>query len=55
MQGGKAKLVTMDRPMFGRSRSALKSNVTTSTATDDLRLFSLTFVGGFLFMAVYLA
>ncbi|MEA1073067.1 hypothetical protein [Sphingomonas sp. LY160] len=45
----------MGRPMFGRFQSAQKPRATASTATDDLRLFSLTFIGGFLFMAVYLA
>ena len=50
--------VTASFSSFGRrARSALGSNAprAANALTEDVRLFALTFVGGFLFMAVYLA
>ena len=42
--------------MFGRARHyVLAAAEPSPQIADDLRLFILTFVGGFLFMAVYLA
>jgi hypothetical protein len=41
---------------FGRGKSfVLAHESAASTISDDLRLFALTFVGGFLFITVYLA
>ena len=40
------------RPRPAAALSAARANPTLS---DELRLFALTFVGGFLFMSVYLA
>jgi hypothetical protein len=45
-------------PSFGRRVLAGKphaANAPASGLSDDLRLFALTFAGGFLFMSVYLA
>jgi hypothetical protein len=42
--------------VFGRSKSyAIAPQDASSNLSDDLRIFLLTFAGGFLFMAVYLA
>ncbi len=43
-------------PAFGR-KGACSAMATTgsSTLVDDLKLFALTFAGGFLFVTVYLA
>ena len=42
---------------FGRRRSALRVMVTPdrTTLADDLRLFGNAFIGGLLFMAIYLS
>ena len=44
-------------PSFGRRMLARSEPQTAGTNNigDDLRLFALTFAGGFLFMSVYLA
>jgi hypothetical protein len=39
---------------FGRKGSASAAIATHSTLVGDIRLFALTFAGGFLFMTVYL-
>ena len=42
--------------IFGRARSyAIAAESAPSGIADDLRIFALTFAGGFLFMAIYLA
>ena len=42
--------------VFGRGRSyAMAAAEPTPSLTDDLRIFLLTFGGGFLFMTIYLA
>ena len=43
--------------VFGRAKSyaMTAAEPAPSSLSDDLRIFILTFVGGFLFMAVYLA
>lgn len=42
--------------IFGRARpTAVAVAEAPSSAADDVRIFALTFVGGFLFMTVYLA
>jgi hypothetical protein len=42
--------------VYGRERPyAAAAQPEPSGIADDLRIFALTFVGGFLFMAVYLA
>jgi hypothetical protein len=42
--------------VFGRAKSyAVAAPEAPSSLSDDLRIFALTFAGGFLFMAVYLA
>ena len=41
---------------FGRGKPyVVAAAQPTSQFADDLRIFALTFVGGFLFMAIYLA
>ena len=40
---------------FGRGKPYVVAAEPASQAADDLRIFALTFVGGFLFMAIYLA
>jgi hypothetical protein len=41
---------------FGRSSSVQAAAIAVpSTLADDIRLFALTFAGGFLFMTVFLA
>ena len=40
---------------FGRKGVALAAAPRRSTFGDDLKLFALTFAGGFLFMSLYLA
>ncbi|HVF37537.1 MAG TPA: hypothetical protein VNA29_06300 [Sphingomicrobium sp.] len=48
----------MDQPRsFGRGRTYALTAPAPAPAgvSDDLRLFAMTFAGGFLFMAVYLA
>ena len=45
-------------PLFGRRVLATESHEQSHAGgglSDDLRLFALTFAGGFLFMSVYLA
>ena len=43
--------------VFGRAKSfaIAAPEPAPSSLPDDLRIFALTFIGGFLFMAVYLA
>jgi hypothetical protein len=43
--------------VFGRAKgfAIAASEPAPSSLSDDLRIFALTFVGGFLFMAIYLA
>ena len=41
--------------LFGRGRRYLLDAEMPASVADDTRLFALTFVGGFLFMSVYLA
>ena len=42
--------------ILGPARShAIAAEPAPSSAADDLRIFALTFAGGFLFMAIYLA
>jgi hypothetical protein len=43
--------------VFGRAKGYALAAVepAPSTIADDLRIFALTFAGGFLFMAIYLA
>lgn len=47
----------LTRPrLFGRAKSpALLAAAAPSRFADDLRLFALTFAGGFLFMTIFLA
>ena len=40
---------------FGRGRRYLLEMASPERVGDDARLFALTFVGGFLFMTIYLA
>lgn len=40
---------------FGRSGGVQAAIAAPSTLADDIRLFALTFAGGFLFMTVFLA
>jgi len=41
---------------FGRKGSSAAAAIPVhSTLADDVRLFALTFAGGFMFMAIYLA
>ncbi len=40
---------------FGRGRRYLLEAESVASVANDLRLFALTFVGGFIFMSVYLA
>ena len=42
--------------IFGRARpyAIAQAETTHGSIADDLRIFALTFAGGFLFMAVYL-
>lgn len=45
-------------PSFGRrvlASDAHEARPVTTGLSDDMRLFALTFAGGFLFMSVYLA
>ena len=49
---------TASAPSFGRRAQGFVDGETVRAApllSDDARLFALTFAGGFLFMAVYLA
>jgi hypothetical protein len=50
-------LAAIPTTRFGRGRrySSIIVDQPVRTVSDDLRLFALTFVGGFLFMGVYLA
>jgi hypothetical protein len=43
--------------VFGRARPyvAVVAEPVSTSLSEDFRIFALTFVGGFLFMAVYLA
>ena len=43
--------------VIGRAKSyaLAAAELAPSTIADDLRIFALTFAGGFLFMAIYLA
>ena len=42
--------------LFGRGKGfAVAAPATSSGPADDLRLFAITFTGGFLFMTVFLA
>ncbi len=43
--------------VFGRARgyAIAAAEPAPASLSDDLRIFALTFIGGFLFMAVYLA
>ena len=42
--------------VLGRARSyAIAAESAPSSIADDLRIFALTFAGGFVFMAIYLA
>ena len=43
--------------VFGRAKdyAFVAAEPAPSSASDDLRIFALTFAGGFLFMAIYLA
>ena len=49
--------VTVIKPrLFGRGKSyAAMTPAAASSLANDLRLFALTFAGGFLFMTVFLA
>lgn len=51
------KPVTAIRPrLFGRGKSfAVAAPAAPSDLADDLRLFAMTFAGGFLFVTVFLA
>ena len=52
------RLATVSVPAFGRrAQGFVMADVprVTNLLSDDARLFVLTFAGGFLFMAVYLA
>ena len=51
------KPATIVRPrLFGRGRSfVLAAPAVSSSMAKDLRLFGITFAGGFLFMTVFLA
>ncbi|MGI8932340.1 MAG: hypothetical protein ACR2FK_08190 [Sphingomicrobium sp.] len=40
---------------FGRGRRYLLEAPSAQSVSDDARLFAMTFVGGFMFMSVYLA
>ena len=40
---------------FGRGRRYLIGTELPATVANDARIFALTFIGGFLFMSVYLA
>jgi len=52
-------VIALDPRLFGRGRRYLIEMVgrhaPPAAALDDLKLFATTFVGGFLFVAVYLA
>jgi hypothetical protein len=43
------------RQLGGRNAAAACAAVETSSFANDLRLFALTFVGGFLFTTIFLA
>ncbi len=50
--------VRLAKPLLGRRKRVVVAGAEPRAANalaDDLRLFALTFAGGFLFMAVYLA
>ena len=44
----------MPARFFGRGRRYLVDADVTASVANDARIFALTFVGGFLFMSVYL-
>ncbi|MEO6114221.1 MAG: hypothetical protein ABIP07_07255 [Sphingomicrobium sp.] len=48
-------VIALPSLFFGRGRRYLLEAEIPASMADDTRLFALTFVGGFLFMTVYLA
>lgn len=48
-------LIALDPRQFGRGPTYALGASAAPTTSDEVRLFALTFVGGFLFMSVYLA
>jgi hypothetical protein len=45
----------MSLSRFGRARRGAAAPATSSDLASDLRLFAITFVGGFLFVTVFVA
>lgn len=51
--------ISLDPRLFGRGRTFLfelvEGNLPSAAMMNDIRLFATTFVGGFLFFAIYLS
>ena len=55
MRNFRRPAIALPTSLFGRGRRYLMDLEMPESVASDARIFALTFVGGFLFMSVYLA